>query len=145
MYKRSITRSLSFQLISRTVGATSICLAVAFIGLVPGLWALCLGLAVAGFATSGFAVMQATLIYAVAPKGMRGRYLGLMSICIGAGVIGFANVGWMAEVFGAQWALVIMAAEGAVAATVLALSWTALWAEGGPKSIPARPKSWPRS
>ena len=119
--------------------------AVAFIGLAPGLWALYAGLAVAGFATSGFAVMQATLIYAVAPKGMRGRYLGLMSICIGAGVIGFANVGWMAEAFGAKWALVIMAAEGAVAATVLALSWKALWAEAGTRQAVSRPLYWPRS
>lgn len=121
-------------------------IAVAFIGLVPGLWALCLGLAVAGFATSGFAVMQATLIYAVAPKGMRGRYLGLMSICIGAGVIGFANVGWMAELFGAQTALVIMAGEGAVAATVLATSWRALWTEAGAGRRPVvRALVWPRS
>lgn len=104
-------------------------ISVAFIGAVPGLWALCLGLALAGFATSGFAVMQATLIYAVAPKGMRGRYLGLMSICIGAGVIGFANVGWMAELYGAQTALMIMAAEGAVATVILGVIWRALRAE----------------
>ena len=39
-----------------------------------------------------------------------------------------------------------MAAEGAVAATILALSWEALWAEGDePKRLPARPTSWPRS
>lgn len=122
-------------------------MAVAFIGLAPGLWALAVGLALAGFATSGFAVMQATLIYAVAPKGMRGRYLGLMSICIGAGVIGFANVGWMAEMFGAQAALVIMTAEGAVAATLVAVSWRGLWAEAGPARRKRAGPSliWPRS
>ena len=103
--------------------------AVGFIGVVPGFWALAAGLAVAGFAISGFAAMQSTLIYTVAPKGMRGRYLGLMSICIGAGLIGFANVGLMAELFGAQRALAIIAAEGAVALTVLVVVWRNLRAE----------------
>lgn len=121
--------------------------AVGFIGLVPGLWALCIGLAVAGFAISGFAAMQATLIYIVAPKGMRGRYLGLMSICIGAGLIGFANVGLMAELFGAQTALAIIAAEGAVALTILGLKWHSLGAETTrqPRRLPPPRIHWPRS
>ena len=105
--------------------------AVAVIGLSAGLWALCAGLALAGFAISGFSGMQATLIYKVAPRGMRGRYLGLMSICIGAGLIGFANVGLMAELFGAQAALVIIAAEGALALMALGVVWRALHAEAG--------------
>ena len=106
-------------------------MAVGFIGLMPGLWTLCLGLAVAGFAISGFAAMQATLIYMVAPQGMRGRYLGLVSICIGAGLIGFANVGLMAELFGAQAALAIIAVEGLVAILILGTVWRSLRAEIG--------------
>ncbi len=104
---------------------------VGIIGLVPGLWAVCIGLAICGFAISGFAAMQATLIYMVAPRGMRGRYLGLMSLCIGAGLIGFANVGLMAEIFGAQTALVIIACEGFIATLILGLVWKALRAEPG--------------
>jgi predicted MFS family arabinose efflux permease len=104
-------------------------MAVGFIGLAPGLWALCLGLAVAGFAISGFAAMQATLIYMVAPPGMRGRYLGLISICIGAGLVGFANVGLMAELFGAQNALAIIAGEGLLAILVLGILWRDLRSE----------------
>jgi len=126
-YRRIYVGGLVFHLI-----------AVAFIGLAPGLWALCAGLAVAGVATAGFAVMQATLVYMVAPRGMRGRYLGLMSICIGAGLIGFANVGWMAELFGAQRALQIIAVEGAVALVILLVNWRALHVEAG-FSRPATP------
>lgn len=113
---------------------------VAFIGLAPGLPSLAAGIALAGLANASFASMQATLIYTAAPPGMRGRYLGLMSICIGAGLIGFANVGLMAELFGARAALVIMAAEGAVALAVVLASWRALHVEAGlaPVANPAR-------
>ena len=72
-------------------------LCVGFIGLMPGVVNLAAALGAAGLATAAFASMQATLIYRIAPPGMRGRYLGLISICIGAGLIGFANVGLMAE------------------------------------------------
>ncbi len=104
---------------------------VAFIGLVPGLWSLCLGLALAGFCTAAFAGMQATLIYSVAPEGMRGRYLGLISICIGSGLIGFANVGFTAELVGASNALWIIAAEGAVPVLLMAWYWRAFRTECG--------------
>ena len=104
---------------------------VAYIGLTPGLANFSIALAVAGFATSAFAGMQGTLIYLIAPPGMRGRYLGLISICIGAGLIGFANVGLMAELFGAKTALCIIAAEGAVACMVIIAYWRALHQECG--------------
>ena len=104
---------------------------VAYMGLAPGLMHFVIALGVAGLATSAFAAMQATLIYMVAPKGMRGRYLGLISICIGTGLIGFANVGWMAELFGARQALCIIAAEGAVACIMIILFWRALHQECG--------------
>lgn len=104
---------------------------VAFIGLMPGFWTLCLGLALAGFCTASFAGMQATLIYSVAPEDMRGRYLGLISICIGSGLIGFANVGLMAELFGASTALWIIAAEGAIPLLLVGCYWRALRAECG--------------
>ena len=108
--------------------------AVAFIGLVPGIWSLGLGLALAGIATACFAGMQATLVYVVAPPGMRGRYMGLISICIGAGLIGFANVGLLAEWIGAEAALAVMAAQGAVALTWLLWRWTAFQIEIGART-----------
>lgn len=104
---------------------------VALVGWAGSLTMLCVGLAVAGMFTAGFAVMQATLIYHVAPPEMRGRYFGLISICIGAGLIGFANVGVMAEFFGASNALLIIAAEGAVATLALGFRWRALGREIG--------------
>lgn len=111
---------------------------VAAIGLAPGLASFALGIAAAGFAVAGFASMQATLIYRAAPPGMRGRYLGLLSICIGAGLLGFANVGLLAELLGARAALVVMAAEGAVALALLVANWRALHQEAG-LARPARP------
>ncbi len=112
--------------------------AVAFIGMAPGLVSLAAGIAVAGLAASGFASMQATLIYTAAPTGMRGRYLGLMSICIGAGLVGFANVGLTAELVGAQPALVVIAAEGAVALAIVLARWRALHIEAGLAPVPPR-------
>ena len=110
---------------------------VAYIGLVPGLVSFAAALAVAGFATAAFASMQSTLMYRIAPPGMRGRYLGLMSICIGAGLIGFANVGLMAEFFGAEMALVIISIQGFIAALFIILFWRGLHVECGLKrSLP---------
>ncbi|MEM1160883.1 MAG: MFS transporter [Pseudomonadota bacterium] len=100
-------------------------------GLFPGVVPLSSALAVAGVASAGFATMQATIVYMIAPKGMRGRYLGLISICIGAGLIGFANVGLMAELFGPQAAATIIAAEGMIAILVLLARWRALQVELG--------------
>lgn len=104
---------------------------VAVIGLSGDILMVSVGLALAGFFTAGFAGMQSTLIYTVAPPEMRGRYLGLISICIGAGLIGFANVGLTAELVGASNALWIIAAQGAVATLALAFWWRAFRAEAG--------------
>lgn len=113
------------------IGAACHLVSVAAIGLAPGLGGFAVGIAAAGFAAAGFSSMQATLIYRAAPPGMRGRYLGLLSICIGAGLVGLANVGLMAELIGARAALVVMAAEGAVALALVATNWRALHEEAG--------------
>lgn len=104
---------------------------VGFIGLVPGLVNFAIGLGMAGVAAACFASMQATLMYRIAPPGMKGRYLGLISICIGAGLIGFANVGLMAELFGAEMALCIIAVEGVLATIFIILFWRGLHIECG--------------
>ncbi|MEM6439101.1 MAG: MFS transporter [Pseudomonadota bacterium] len=100
--------------------------AVGAIGLVGGIWTLALGLSAAGLAAAAFSTMQSTLIWSVAPTAMRGRYLGLMTLCIGAGVIGFANVGLTAERFGAETALVLLAAQGLPTLALIAWRWKAL-------------------
>ncbi|MEM7060458.1 MAG: MFS transporter [Pseudomonadota bacterium] len=105
---------------------------VGFIGFAPDVTSFALALAVAGFATAAFASMQSTLMYRIAPPGMKGRYLGLISICIGAGLIGFANVGLMAELFGAEAALRIIAAEGLIASLFIILFWRGLHVECRP-------------
>ncbi len=112
-------------------GMTLNLVCVGFIGLVPGVTSFALALAVAGLATAAFASMQATLMYRLAPPGMKGRYLGLISICIGAGLIGFANVGLMAELFGAEAALAIISAEGLIATMFIVLFWRGLHVECG--------------
>ena len=102
-------------------------LAVVFaIGLMPSLLMLAGGLVAAGLAGAGFATMQSTLIYQVAPANMRGRLFGLITICIGSGLIGFANIGLLAESFGTANALWIMALQGAVPTALIGLAWPQL-------------------
>ncbi len=102
-------------------GVTVLFIFILLMGLISGAWMLALGLSVGGFCTAGFAIMQSTLIYSVAPKEMTGRFLGLMTIAIGTGVIGFANIGLTAELAGASNALIIIGLEGLI--PILALAW----------------------
>lgn len=107
-------------------GTTVLTLTILTMGAFPGFWMLAAGLAVGGFCSAGFAVMQSTLIYQTAPPEMRGRFLGLMTISIGTGVIGFANVGLTAEAFGAANALIIIGAEGIIPLLLIARGWPEL-------------------
>lgn len=99
---------------------------VFFIGIVPGLVPMTIGLIAAGSFAACFSTMQSTLIYSVAPPEMRGRLLGLMTICIGTGLIGFANVGFTAEIFGASNAVWIIALEGLVPMLLIGWRWREL-------------------
>ncbi len=76
-----------------------------------------------GIGNSGYAIMQATLVYLYAPVEMRSRMLGLLSVCIGVGPLGFLQLGLMANAIGAQAATVATGTESLVA---LALTWR-LW------------------
>jgi MFS family permease len=73
-----------------------------------------------GFGSSGFSIMQATLVYLAAPPDMRSRVMGVLSVCIGLGPFGFLLLGLTAEQIGAQWATVATGVEGLL---VLALTW----------------------
>ena len=81
-----------------------------------------LALLLLGFGSSGFSIMQATLVYLAAPPDMRSRVMGVLSVCIGVGPIGFVVLGGMAEWVGAQTATVAMGIEG-----LLALALTYRW------------------
>jgi MFS family permease len=76
-----------------------------------------------GIGSSGFSIMQATLVYLFAPAEMRSRMLGVLSVCIGVGPLGFFNIGLMADWLGAPAATVVTGMEGLVA---IALTWP-LW------------------
>lgn len=78
-------------------------------------------LVIIGMAGACFAAMQSTLTYLGTPAPFRSRVLGILTLCIGAGPIGFLNVGWMADLWDAPTALLIMSLEGLVALYVLHL------------------------
>ena len=65
-----------------------------------------------GIAGACVAAMQSTLTYLGASPEYRSRVLGVLTLCIGSGPIGFFNVGWMADIWGAPTALLIMSLEG---------------------------------
>ncbi len=65
-----------------------------------------------GFAQSGFAVMQSTLVYVAAPPDRRFEAMGLLTMCIGVSPIGFLAVGWLAERLGAPLAVMTCALCG---------------------------------
>ena len=73
-----------------------------------------------GIAGACFAAMQGTLTYLGASPEYRSRVLGVLTLCIGSGPIGFFNVGWMADIWGAPTALLVMSLEGLF---VLLLLW----------------------
>ena len=80
-------------------------------------------LLLAGFGQAGFSIMQATLVYMLAPAEVRSRVLGLLSVCIGIGPIGFVHIGLLADALGAQWACVISGAEGLLALLLTRRLW----------------------
>ncbi len=75
-----------------------------------------------GFMSSGFSIMQATLVYLAAPPEMRSRLYGVLSVCIGSGPIGFLHLGLLSNGIGAPDAVIVCAAEG-----LLALALTRRW------------------
>ena len=88
--------------------------------LMPNAWAAGAALLATGIGGAGFSVMQATLVYLLAPPEMRSRLLGVLSVCIGLGPIGFVHIGLLANWIGARGATVATGIEGLVA---LALTW----------------------
>jgi MFS family permease len=79
-----------------------------------------------GMFNAGFAVMQSTLVYRVAPIEMRARLLGVVSVCIGTGPIGFVYLGLLAEMFTPRTATVALAAQGLLVILLTRRYWLAV-------------------
>jgi MFS family permease len=79
-----------------------------------------------GLSSSGFSVMQATLIYLAAPPAMRSRMYGVLSVCIGSGPIGFLCLGVLADAIGAPWATAGIGALGLVVLATTRRWWRQL-------------------
>lgn len=73
-----------------------------------------------GFGQAGFAVMQSTITYSVAPPGMRSQAMGFLTMCIGAAPIGLLFIGQLAQAVTAPIAAAISASIGLL---VVAASW----------------------
>ena len=83
-------------------------------------WLTAVVLLAIGVAQSGFAVMQATLVYLTAPADRRPEALGLMTMCIGVAPLGFLAMGWLAELLGAPMAATVTGLCGLAA---VGLTW----------------------
>jgi MFS family permease len=84
-----------------------------------------------GLSSSGFSVMQATLIYLAAPPAMRSRLYGVLSVCIGTGPVGFLGIGILADRIGAPWATAGIGALGLLALAATRPWWRQLAAVDG--------------
>lgn len=90
-------------------------------------WVASLALLVVGCGQAGFAVMQATITYAVAPLGRRSQAMGIMTMCIGVGPLGFVLVGLLAETVGATATALICSGTGVLAVAFSWRWWSATW------------------
>lgn len=81
----------------------------------------------AGVGQGGFAIMQATITFFVAPPGRRSQAMGLMTACIGVGPIGFLVLGALAEVWGATTTAVLMSMSGLLITAMSWRLWRATW------------------
>ena len=81
---------------------------------------------VAGLFIAGFAVMQSTVTFLASPPEARARVMGVLTVSIGTCPIGMLHVGLLADIFGAGTAVMIMAIEGLIAMTIVALFWPEL-------------------
>ena len=105
-------------------GGCLVCLTMilAFAGSL-GPWSAGLAVLVAGYGAGFFSTMQATLIFTLAPPELRSRLMGVLTVCIGTAPLGFAHVGLLADWFGTEPALLIIAVEGLLASLAAWLYW----------------------
>ena len=71
-----------------------------------------LALFVAGFGLAGFGVMQSTILLSCTVSELRSRVMGVLSVSIGMAPFGVLAMGWLAEHYGAPFALSVMSSCG---------------------------------
>ncbi|MEZ4729340.1 MAG: hypothetical protein R3E79_19590, partial [Caldilineaceae bacterium] len=75
----------------------------------------------AGLGMSGFGTLQSAIILLTVSDEMRSRVMGLLVLAIGADPLGQLQIGYLAERFGPQTALVGEASAAAFAILLIAL------------------------
>jgi len=82
-------------------------------------------LLMSGMLSTGFAVMQATLVYRYSPEAMRARLLGVLSVCIGTSPLGFFYLGFLTEILPPRLATLALGAQGLLAMLLTRRYWRA--------------------
>jgi MFS family permease len=79
-----------------------------------------------GIGIAGFAVMQSTIFFLLAPPVMRSRVMGMVTVSIGAGPLGMLQVGLLADWLGAPMAVALIAGQGLIALALTVVVWPEL-------------------
>lgn len=82
---------------------------------------------VSGIGIAGFAVMQSTIMFLVAPPAMRSRLMGVLTVSIGTGPIGMLYAGFLADWIGAGAAVAMITTQGIVLLLLTSWIWPELW------------------
>ncbi len=101
------------------VGASVFGLGCALAALMPGYWLFGMALIVVGMAAQTFTTTVNSWVQLSTEPAMRGRVLAiLLAIVLGCTPMGAPLVGWVADTFGARWAMGVAALSGLAAAIV---------------------------
>lgn len=101
------------------VGASVFGLGCALAALMPGYWLFGMALIVVGVAAQTFTTTVNSWVQLSTEPAMRGRVLAiLLAIVLGCTPMGAPLVGWVADTFGARWAMGVAALSGLAASIV---------------------------
>jgi MFS family permease len=101
------------------VGASVFGAGCALAALMPGYWLFGMALIVVGVAAQTFTTTVNSWVQLSTEPAMRGRVLAiLLAIVLGCTPMGAPLVGWVADTFGARWAMGVAALSGLAAALV---------------------------
>lgn len=101
------------------VGASVFGAGCALAALMPGYWLFGMTLIVVGVAAQTFTTTVNSWVQLSTEPAMRGRVLAiLLAILLGCTPMGAPLVGWVADAFGARWAMGVAALSGMAAAIV---------------------------
>ena len=93
--------------------------ATAVAAVMPGPWSFAIVLVFVGLAALTFMTASTSMVQLTTERAMRGRVLALrIAVAMGGTPIGAPLVGWVADRFGARWALGVGALSGVAAAGV---------------------------